>query len=118
MITLEPRAYTPRHLAEKILTSESALRGERKLVTVLFADVVRSMELAERVDFEEWHRLLARLGRARPARVPDPRAAAQARWGVVLGGDRGAEERHDAVTGVLVDGSLVAVNAGRARLGA
>src|SRR5262249_35525806 len=57
-ITAEPRAYTPRHLVEKILASQSALRGERKLVTVLFADVVRSMELAERVDPEEWHRLL------------------------------------------------------------
>src|SRR5207244_4862222 len=43
--------------------SQSALRGERKLVTVLFADVVRSMELAERVDPEEWHRLLDRLFR-------------------------------------------------------
>jgi class 3 adenylate cyclase/tetratricopeptide (TPR) repeat protein len=59
----EPRSYTPRHLVEKILASRSALRGERKLVTVLFADVVRSMELAERVDPEEWHRLLDRLFR-------------------------------------------------------
>src|SRR5262249_11836799 len=48
---------------DKILASRSALRGERKLVTVLFADVVRSMELAERVDPEEWHRLLDRLFR-------------------------------------------------------
>src|SRR5439155_1551035 len=40
-ITPEPRSYTPRHLVEKILASQSALRGERKLVTVLFADVVR-----------------------------------------------------------------------------
>src|SRR6266850_1454872 len=62
-ITLEPRSYTPRHLVKKILASQSALRGERKLVTVLFADVVRSMELAERVDPEEWHRLLDRLFR-------------------------------------------------------
>src|SRR2546421_9133519 len=62
-ITREPRSYTPRHLVEKILASHSALRGERKLVTVLFADVVRSMELAERVDPEEWHRLLDRLFR-------------------------------------------------------
>ncbi len=61
--SLEPRSYTPRHLAEKILASKSALEGERKLVTVLFADVVRSMELAERVDPEEWHRLLDRLFR-------------------------------------------------------
>jgi class 3 adenylate cyclase/tetratricopeptide (TPR) repeat protein len=62
-ITAEPRAYTPPHLIEKILASQSALRGERKLVTVLFADVARSMELAERVDPEEWHRLLDRLFR-------------------------------------------------------
>ena len=62
-ITREPRSYTPRHLVEKILASQSALRGERKLVTVLFADVVRSMDLAERVDPEEWHRLLDRLFR-------------------------------------------------------
>ncbi len=59
----EPRSYTPRHLVEKILASKSALEGERKPVTVLFADVVRSMELAERVDPEEWHRLLDRLFR-------------------------------------------------------
>jgi len=62
-VTPEPRSYTPRHLVEKILASQSALRGERKLVTVLFADVARSMELAERVDPEEWHRLLDRLFR-------------------------------------------------------
>src|SRR6266481_2135089 len=62
-ITPEPRSYTPRHLVEKILASQSALRGERKLVTVLFTDVVHSMELAERVDPEEWHRLLDRLFR-------------------------------------------------------
>src|SRR5712691_1353782 len=62
-ITPEPRSYTPRHLVEKILASQNALRGERKLVTVLFADVVRSMDLAERVDPEEWHRLLDRLFR-------------------------------------------------------
>src|SRR5262245_41587677 len=58
-----PETYTPKHLAEKILTSKAALEGERKQVTVLFADVVRSMELAERVDPEEWHRLLDRLFR-------------------------------------------------------
>jgi len=33
-----PRSYTPKHLAEKILTSRSALEGERKQVTVLFAN--------------------------------------------------------------------------------
>ena len=56
----DPRAYTPKHLADKILTSRSALEGERKQVTVLFADVKGSMELAEQVDPEEWHRILER----------------------------------------------------------
>src|SRR5712691_5817271 len=40
-----PLAYTPPYLAEKILTSKSALEGERKQVTVLFADLKGSMEL-------------------------------------------------------------------------
>src|SRR6266568_4633716 len=40
-----PLSYTPQHLAEKILTSRSALEGERKQVTVLFADLKGSMEL-------------------------------------------------------------------------
>lgn len=56
----DPRAYTPRHLAEEILNRRSALEGEHKSVTVLFADVAGSMELAERVDAEEWHRILDR----------------------------------------------------------
>ena len=42
----DPRDYTPKHLADKILQSKSALEGERKQVTVLFADVKGSMELA------------------------------------------------------------------------
>ena len=46
----DPRSYTPKHLAEKILTSRSALEGERKQVTVLFADVKGSMDLAEQID--------------------------------------------------------------------
>jgi class 3 adenylate cyclase len=56
----EPRSYTPKHLAEKILTSRSALEGERKQVTVLFADVQGSMALAEQVDPEVWHGILDR----------------------------------------------------------
>jgi class 3 adenylate cyclase/tetratricopeptide (TPR) repeat protein len=56
----DPRTYTPKHLAEKILTSRSALEGERKQVTVLFADVKGSMDLAEQVDPEEWHRIMDR----------------------------------------------------------
>src|SRR5215470_5617471 len=54
------RAYTPRHLAEKILSHRSALHGERKQVTVFFADVKGSMELAEQVDPEAWHRIMDR----------------------------------------------------------
>ena len=42
-----PRDYTPKHLADKILQSKSALEGERKQVTVLFADIKGSLELAE-----------------------------------------------------------------------
>src|SRR5256886_9138772 len=55
-----PRDHTPRHLAEKILGSRAALEGERKQVTVLFADVKGSMDLAEQLDPEEWHRILDR----------------------------------------------------------
>jgi class 3 adenylate cyclase/tetratricopeptide (TPR) repeat protein len=53
-----PEAYTPKHLAEKILTSRSALEGERKQVTVLFCDVVESTGLAERLDPEAMHELM------------------------------------------------------------
>src|SRR5713226_6721210 len=53
-----PDAYTPKHLAEKILTSKAALEGERKQVTVLFADLKGSMELLADQDPEEARRLL------------------------------------------------------------
>jgi class 3 adenylate cyclase/tetratricopeptide (TPR) repeat protein len=56
----DPRSYTPRHLAEKILTSRAALEGERKQVTVLFADVKGSMELTEQMDPEDWHGIMDR----------------------------------------------------------
>ena len=55
-----PLSYTPKHLADKILQSKSALEGERKQVTVLFADVKGSMELAEQLDPEAWHQILDR----------------------------------------------------------
>src|SRR5208282_2462790 len=55
-----PRAYTPKHLADKILQSKSALEGERKQVTVLFADVKGSMELAEQLDPEAWSQIMNR----------------------------------------------------------
>ena len=82
--TPDPRSYTPKHLADKILTSRSALEGERKQVTVLFADVKGSMDLAEQVDPEEWHKIMDRffailslpLAGPRPIRGPRrPRAA-------------------------------------------
>jgi class 3 adenylate cyclase/tetratricopeptide (TPR) repeat protein len=53
-----PLAYTPPYLAEKILTSRSALEGERKQVTVLFADLKGSMELLAERDPEEARQIL------------------------------------------------------------
>jgi class 3 adenylate cyclase len=53
-----PQSYTPKHLAEKILTSKTALEGERKQVTVLFADLKGSMELLADRDPEETRKLL------------------------------------------------------------
>jgi len=53
-----PECYTPRHLTEKILTSKAALEGERKQVTVLFADLKGSMELLADRDPEEARKLL------------------------------------------------------------
>ena len=56
--TPAPLGYTPPYLAEKILTSRSALEGERKQVTVLFADLKGSMELLAARDPEEAQQLL------------------------------------------------------------
>jgi class 3 adenylate cyclase len=56
--TRSPESYTPKHLAEKILTSKSSLEGERKQVTVLFADLKGSMELLADRDPEEARKLL------------------------------------------------------------
>ena len=53
-----PDAYTPPHLAARILGSRAALAGERKQVTVLFADVKGSMELFAERDPEEAARIL------------------------------------------------------------
>jgi class 3 adenylate cyclase/tetratricopeptide (TPR) repeat protein len=55
-----PRSYTPAHLAEKILTSRSALEGERKQVTVLFVDVSGFTALSEQLDPEHVHELMRR----------------------------------------------------------
>src|SRR5262249_23719058 len=56
----EPLSYTPKHLAEKILPSRSALEGERKQVTVLFADVAGFTTLAEQLDPEVVHDVMNR----------------------------------------------------------
>ena len=53
-------AYTPKHLAEKILKGRSALEGERRRVTVLFADVAGFTALAEKLDPEEVHQIIDR----------------------------------------------------------
>jgi hypothetical protein len=56
----DPLSYTPKHLAEKILTSRSALEGERKQVTVLFCDLANSTPIAERIGPEAMHTLFNR----------------------------------------------------------
>src|SRR5437773_9633664 len=53
-----PETYTPKHLAEKILTAKNSLEGERKQVTVLFADMKGSMELLADRDPEEARKIL------------------------------------------------------------
>jgi class 3 adenylate cyclase/tetratricopeptide (TPR) repeat protein len=53
-------AYTPKHLAEKILSARSALEGERRQVSVLFADVAGFTALAEKLDPEEVHQIIDR----------------------------------------------------------
>jgi class 3 adenylate cyclase/tetratricopeptide (TPR) repeat protein len=60
MQSTSPQSYTPRYLAEKILTSRGAMEGERKEVTVLFCDVVGSSSLAERLDPEVMHQIMDR----------------------------------------------------------
>ncbi|MGD0661061.1 MAG: adenylate/guanylate cyclase domain-containing protein [Syntrophorhabdales bacterium] len=53
-----PNSYTPRFLAEKILTTRSSVEGERKLVTVLFADVANFTSISEKLDPEEIHGIM------------------------------------------------------------
>src|SRR5712692_6796412 len=55
-----PEAYTPKHLAEKILTSKGALEGERKGVTVMFSDVSGFTAMSSRLDPEEVHDIMGR----------------------------------------------------------
>jgi class 3 adenylate cyclase len=54
----EPQSYTPKFLAEKILTTKASLEGERKLVTVLFADVTNYTSMAENLDPEDVHQIM------------------------------------------------------------
>ena len=56
----EPEHYTPRHLSEKILRMRSALEGERKQVTVLFADIKGSVAMSRQVEAERWHQIMDR----------------------------------------------------------
>jgi class 3 adenylate cyclase/tetratricopeptide (TPR) repeat protein len=54
----EPQSYTPKFLADKILTTRSSIEGERKLVTVLFADAADFTSIADKLDPEEVHQLM------------------------------------------------------------
>ena len=54
----EPQSYTPKHLADKILADRSAIEGERKLVTVFFADVANYTAMSEKLDPEEVHQIM------------------------------------------------------------
>ena len=54
----QPQSYTPKFLADKILTSRSSIEGERKLVTVLFADVANYTSMSEKLDPEEVHQIM------------------------------------------------------------
>jgi len=54
----QPQSYTPKFLAEKIRTSRSSIEGERKLITVLFADVANYTSISEKLDPEEVHQIM------------------------------------------------------------
>lgn len=54
----EPQSYTPKHLTDKILTTRSSIEGERKLVTVFFADVANYTAISEKLDPEEVHQIM------------------------------------------------------------
>jgi len=54
----QPRSYTPKHLADKILAARTSMEGERKLVTVLFADVKGFTSISEKLDPEEVQTLI------------------------------------------------------------
>jgi class 3 adenylate cyclase len=54
----QPQSYTPKHLKEKILTTRSSIEGERKLVTVFFADVADYTSISEKLEPEEVHQIM------------------------------------------------------------
>ena len=54
----KPKSYTPKFLADKILTTRSSIEGERKLVTVFFADVVNYTSVSEKLDPEDVHQIM------------------------------------------------------------
>jgi class 3 adenylate cyclase/tetratricopeptide (TPR) repeat protein len=54
----QPHSYTPKHLAEKILSTRSSIEGERKLVTIIFADVANSTAMFEKLDPEAVHEIM------------------------------------------------------------
>ncbi len=54
----KPHSYTPKFLADKILTTRSAMEGERKRVTVLFADVAGFTSMSEKLDPEQVHQIM------------------------------------------------------------
>ena len=64
-----PASYTPRHISEQILAVRSAIEGERKQVSVLFCDIVRSSALAAELGPEEFHLVIDRFFRAALAEV-------------------------------------------------
>jgi len=57
-VPASPRAYTPRYLADRILSARRVLEGERKQVTVLCCDIVDSSRLAERLEPEVMHQVM------------------------------------------------------------
>jgi len=54
----QPQTYTPKFLADKILTTRKSIEGERKLVTVLFADVANYTSMSEKLDSEEVRQIM------------------------------------------------------------
>ena len=54
----QPQSYTPKHLKDKILTTRSSIEGERKQVTIFFADMTNYTSISEKLDPEEVHQIM------------------------------------------------------------